>query len=428
MKKKKTIRNIVIAAAVVVVIVAAVILGIALRKDGHGMNAFERSRTAASANGVSVSMLEYALTFDTLAQSYSSSTLTDAQIKVLQDNAVNQALLQKIYTKEAKALGLTLTDEEVKSCKASAQEQIDGIVEAYTQQLVEGGSFSKAALDKQVASYYAMIGMTQGQYYDYCKERYESNAYMSKLEAYYEENGSGLSEDEVLAYYHESVENTMVDYTEGQYTSSLIMYAYGYSMPMLYVPEGFFYVDFIEVSKDTEAEVQEIFNKVIYGGKEDASAFAADTETEEVSEDTPKDHLVLEPLSFDELLESDDNVSVYRNIAEGPYAIGDNDYGYLFDTDAEAYEKAKALEIGQIGTFIKPVSKTDTDGNELITGYIGYMFRRAEGKMCEDGSNIIKIDYYPTIRSDVESGLRQKKWTSDITVDDAVYGYRGSLA
>lgn len=58
MKKKKTIRNIVIAAAVVVVIVAAVILGIALRKDGHGMNAFERSRTAASANGVSVSMLE----------------------------------------------------------------------------------------------------------------------------------------------------------------------------------------------------------------------------------------------------------------------------------------------------------------------------------------------------------------------------------
>ena len=235
MKKKKTIRNIVIAAVAVVVIVAAIVLSIALRKDGHGMNAFERSRTAATASGVTVTMQEYAMTFDTLAQSYSSSSLGEEQIRSLQENAAMQALMMKIYTKEAKALGLTLTDEEAKACKQSAQGQIDSVVEAYTSQLVEGGNFSKAALDKQVANYYAMIGMTQGQYYDYCLERIEANYYMDKLDSYYETNGSGYTEQEILDYYHENVESSMDDYMVGSYSTSMMLYQYGYSLPMLAV-------------------------------------------------------------------------------------------------------------------------------------------------------------------------------------------------
>lgn len=428
MKKKKTIRNILIAAAVVVVIVAAVVLSIALRKDGRGMNAFERGRIAASADGVTVTMQEYAMTFDSLVQSYSYSTLSDEQIRNLQDNAANQALLTKIYTKEAKALGLSLTDEEIKACKDSAQEQLDGVVEAYTEQLVEGGNFSKAALDKQVANYYAMIGMTQTQYYRYCQERSEANYYMNKLEDYYKTNGSGFSEDEVLAYYHDSVKESMDSYSAGQYSSSLMMYAYGYSMPMLFVPEDFFYIDCIQVSKKTEEEVNEVFNKVINGGKEDESVFVLQTKEEEDSSNDK--HLPsLDPLSFDELSASEDNVNPYRSIVDGPYAIGDNDYGYLFSTYTEVYEAAKALEIGQIGTYIVPVSQTDTDGNELISGYIGYMFRRAEGTMCEEGdSGIIKIDWYPTVRESVESGMRQKNWMKDAAYTDAVYTYRGSLA
>ncbi len=427
MKKKKTIRNIVIAAVVIAAVVAAIILGVALRKDGHGMNAFQRARTAASADGVSVSMLEYAMTFDTLAQNYTSSSLTDTQIRNLQENAVNQALLQKIYVKEAKALGLTLTDEEVASCKESAQQQIDGVVEAYTQQLVQSGSFSKAALEKQISNYYAMIGMTQGKYYRYCLDRLEASTYMEKLDEYYNTNGSGLEEADVLAYYHESVEDTMESYTAGQYSSALLMYGYGYSLPVLFVPDGFFYVDVIQVSKDTEEEVNEIFNKVIKGGKEDANAFVLNVDSDGEGATATAELPELEAMSFDELMESDDNVNPYRSIADGPYAVGDDDYGYLFNTYSEAYEAAKALEIGQIGTYIKPVSKTDTDGNELITGYIGYMFRRAEGTMCEDGSNIVKIDHYPMVRENIESGLRQKRWMADAVTDDAVYAYRGSL-
>ena len=397
MKKKKTIRNIVIAAVAVVVIVAAIVLSIALRKDGHGMNAFERSRTAATASGVAVTMQEYAMTFDTLAQSYSSSSLGEEQIRSLQENAAMQALMMKIYTKEAKALGLTLTDEEAKACKQSAQGQIDSVVEAYTSQLVEGGNFSKAALDKQVANYYAMIGMTQGQYYDYCLERIEANYYMDKLESYYETNGSGYTEQEILDYYHENVESSMDDYMVGSYSTSMMLYQYGYSLPMLYVPEGFFYIDFIQITKQSEAEIDQVFQQVLNG-----------------------------EMTFEELRDSDENQDAYRELIGGPYAIGENDHSYLFVND-DAFEAAKALEIGQIGTYAVPM-KTTEDGEEKITGYNGYMFRRVEGTMCEQGdSGIIKIDYYPSVRESAESGLRQKRWMSDAVYNDAIYAYRGSL-
>ena len=397
MKRKKTIRNIVIAAVVVVVIVAAVVLGLSLRKDGRGMNAFERSRVAATANGTSITMLDYAMTFDTLAQNYSSSSLTDEQVKSLQENAATQALMMKIYTKEAKALGLTLTDEDIKACKTAAQQQIDGIVETYTQQLVNDGTYSKAALDKQIANYYAMLGMSQSKYYDYCLERIEANYYMDKLEEHYETEGSDLTEEDILAYYHETVDSVKENYMVGQYSTSMMMYQYGYSMPLLFVPDGFFYIDFIQITKQTEAEINDVFQQVLNGD-----------------------------VTFEELMASEENQNPYRDIVDGPYAIGENDHSYLFVND-DTFEAAKALEIGKIGTYVVPMKSTQ-DGEETVTGYNGYLFRRAEGTMCEEGeTGTIKIDYYPGIRDSAENGLRQKRWMSDAVYTDAMYAYRGSF-
>ena len=420
MKRKKTIRNIVIAVVIVALIAAAIVLGLNLRKDGHGLNGFERARTAASAHGTSISMLDYVMTFDTIAQNYSTATLTDEQITFLQENAARQALLIKIYAKEAKERGITLTDEEQKLCKDSAQEQIDAIEKNYTEQLSKSGNFSKATLEKQIADYYAMIGMTQGQYYRYCLERIEANYYMNKLEEYYETNGNDFTEEELQQYYHDAVEEQMESYQPGQYSSSMQMYAYGYSLPLPFVPEGFFYVDYIEVSKDTEEEVRATFNKVINGGKEDKSKFVMFNEQGYTD---PTD----EGMSFDELLETNENRSMFKNFVDGPYAVGDEDYSYLFE-NSEVYDAAKALEIGQIGVYILPNKTTDTEGNETVTGYTGYMFRRAEDTMCEEGdSGIIKLDYYHAIRDSIESGLRQNKWTEDITYTDAVHAYRGAL-
>ena len=398
MKRKKTIRNILIAAAVLVVVVAAIVLTVSLRKDGHGFNAFERAATAASADGEKISMIEYALSLDTLLSNNSNaSSLTDEQIREYQETAAKQALLVKIYIKEAKALGLKLTDEEVQKCKDAAQEQIDGIVETYTKSLIEGGSFSKAALNKQITSYYNQIGMNQSRYYAFVRERAEANYYLTKLTEYYQENGSGFDEEELLAYYHKSVEETMEGYEEGTYSLYTQFYAMGYTSPLLFVPEGFIYVDFIQLKKDTQEEISAIVDKINSG-----------------------------EMTFEELMDSEDNQDTYRTKLKAPYAIGKGDYSYLCGEE-EFYTKAEELEMGEIGTLIVPIKGTAEEGEEApITGYNGYLFRRAEGNMCEEGdSGVIKIDYYDGVRASAEEGLREEKWTADLSYSDSMFTYKG---
>ena len=416
MKTKKLIRNIVIAAVVVVLIVAAILLTLAFRKDGHGLNWFERGRKAASADGVSVSMIEYALTLDTTLNNYSYygidlSTYSDEQIKNLQENAAKQALLLKIYTKEAKALGLTLTDEEVQQCKDTASEQIKDIEESYAKSLAEQGNYTKAALDKQIASYYQQIGLNQSQYYQFIYDRAAGNHYSTKLDAYYEENGSGFEEEELLGFYHKSVEETIDAYNEldedareDYFSNTMTYYNMGYSTPILFVPEGFIYVDYVKLTKGSVDEVNAIVEKVQNG-----------------------------ELTFDELLESEDNVDPYKNTLMLPYAMGEHDHSYLFEDD-EAYAAAAALELGEIGSFVRseadePATPTQSDDSEKAEPtYTGYIFRRAEGNMCEEGeSGIVKIDYYPGIRETAESELRQEKWLSDAVYEDAMYAYKGQI-
>lgn len=399
MKKKKTIRNILIAVIVVVVIVAAVVLTVMLRKDRHGLNAFERARTAASVDGTKISMIEYALSFDTLLNNYSvdASTLTDEQLKQYQDSAARQALLVKVYEKEAKALGLTLTDEEIEKCKNAAQQQIDAIVENYTESMIAGGSFSKSQLDKYVTNYYTQLGMNQSQYRAFIQERAEATYYQTKLDAYYEENGSGFSEEEILAYYHDAVAETMTDYSAGTYSMYMQFYSIGYTSPLLFVPEGFIYVDFVKLSKDTEEEINAVLEQINNG-----------------------------EMTFDDLMASEDNQDPYRNALKTPYAIGEEDYAYLAD-DENFYKQASELEIGQVGMLIVPVTGTAAEGEEApITGYTGYLFRRAEGNMCEEGdSGIIKIDYYDGVRDSVEAGLREERWFADYALTDAAKAYKG---
>ena len=323
MKRKKTIRNILIAAAVVAVIAAVIFLSVALRKDGHGLNLFQRAKTAASADGCKVSMIEYALSLDSLynSNSVTVSSLSEDKIKEYQESAAKQALSVKLYAKEAKKLGITLTDEEKQASKDAAQEQLDAVVESYTKSLLDNGNFSKAALDKQLASYYNSIGMNQSRYYKFMLERAEANYYQTKLSEYFATNGSGFTEEEILAYYRSVVEEEMAEYSEGMYSMYTQFYAMGYTSPLLFVPEGFFYVDFVQVSKDTEEEINELVNKINSG-----------------------------EMTFDELMASDENVYTYKSALKAPYAIGEKDYSYLCSEEA-FYTAAKELEVGKISTL-----------------------------------------------------------------------------
>ncbi len=403
-RNKKLTRNLMICAITVLVIAALVFLIILTQQDGAGMNCFQRNATVASADGVKVTMSEYRLTYDMLAQSYSTATLTDEQVKTLQENAARQVLVQKIYAKEAKALGITLTDEQKEAARTSAQQQIDSVKEYYRDSLISSGTYSKTALDKQIAAYYERIGMTEGGYLAFLTESAEASYYSEAITAYYEENGNDFSEQELLDYYRETVEESMytenedgtktANYSEGDYWYSLMLYSIGYSSPMLYVPEDFIYIDFIKIEKGSTEEVNEVIEKVNSG-----------------------------EMSFDELMASDENKDTYRGEIQSPYPIGKNDHAQLFSSD-EIFEAAKALEVGSVGTFVEEPVEAE-DGTVTVTAYL---FRRATSDMCMDGeTGVIKLDFYPEIRSSIENEYRFEKWLGDVRFEDALYAYKGAL-
>ncbi len=403
--KKKLTRNILIGVLIVLVIAIAIFLAVALQKDAAGMNCFQRKATAASADGVKISMSEYRVTYDMILSNYQNQTssFTDEQIRSLQESAANQALLQKVYAKEAKALGITLTDEQKAAAKKNAQDQIDSIMKYFTDSLVQNGTYSKSAVEKQIASYYQQLGMSEGEYRTFLRESAEGSYYIEAIRNYYDENDLHVDENVLTDYYRKTVEETMytekedgskrATYMDGQYWYYMMLYQMGYSEPMMYIPEGFIYIDYIKLQKGSKEEIEEIVNQVNAG-----------------------------EMDFDQLRKSDDNVDSYRDMLEGPYPIGENDHAQMFSSQ-EAYEAAAALAIGEIGSFIEePV--TAEDGTVTVTGYL---FRRVEGNMCMDGdSGVIKIDYYPGVRASMETQYRVDQWLADIRYEDAVYAYKGA--
>lgn len=402
--KKKTARNILIGVIAAIVIAVAIFLVVALQKDGAGMNCFQRNAAAVTGDGVQASVAEYRIMFDMRTQNYQSMKLSDAQIRTQQELAAREALMQKIYVKEAKALGLKLTEEQIAACKKSADDQIASIEQYYATSMVSGGTYSKAALDKQISSYFQHLGMSKDAYRNYLKASAEAEYYRQALEAYYQENGSGFTEDELVAYYRKTAEGMMTTvgedgteqpaYSEGQFWYKIMLYQIGYDFPMLYVPEGFIYIDYIRIEAATTEEAEQIIAEVVSGER-----------------------------SFDELKDSDANKDTFKTIMKAPYPIAEKDHSMLFTAD-DAYAAAAALEIGQIGSYIEEQITKD-DGTTSVTAYL---FRRAEGNICYEGDHgVIDLDYYTGIRTALESDYRMDQWFSDLKYEDVIYTYKGVL-
>lgn len=402
--KKKTTRNILIGVIAALVIAAAIFLLVALQKDGAGMTCFQRSATAVSGDGEKASFIEYRLMYDTVSANYTSSTLSEEQIRNLQEYCAREVLMQKVYEKEAKALGLSLTEEQIEACRKNADNQIAQVEQYYAESLIESGSYSKTALEKQVESYYQRLGMSKKAYRTFMEESAKADYYRQAIENYYKENGSGIEENVLVDFYRKSVEDSMKTtdengnetpaYSDGQFWSYMIMYQYGYSSPMLYVPEGFIYIDYIMIEGASTEEVTQVIVEVSNGDRD-----------------------------FDELMASDENKDPYKLLLKAPYPIAEKDYSGLFSS-AEAYNLAASLEIGEIGSFAEQ-PQTDDDGNTTVTAYL---FRRAEGNMCYEGDHgVIDIDYFEGIRESAEEQYRLDQWLSDIRFEDSVYAYKGVL-
>ncbi len=411
--KKKQTRNILIAVAVAVVIAVAIFLIVALSPDAAGMNCFQRKATVASADGEKISMSEYRVTYYPMSRYYAQLyaaygiTVNEAAVKDLQESAAREALLQKIYIKEGKAAGITLTKEEQDTCKKQAQDYINSIEEQLKAEMIEAGSYSKAQFDKQVVEYYRSLGMNKNEYLKYYREAAESALYADKLLAYWNEKNT--PDDETLKqYYREHAEASMyvkkdedtqaLNYEDGQIWTSYEQFRTGTAVPIPYLPENFIFIDFVQLDAESNEAAEEIVRKIESG------------ETK-----------------FDELKSSLNNKDPFAGKLNGPYPIAENDHKELFE-DQEIYTKAAALNNGEIGTYVK------TEGDKVESTATVYVFRRAEGNIFMDDTRIIDIDYFTGVRETVLNEYLSSKWTdikngwlADVKFEDALYAYKGAL-
>lgn len=403
--KKKTARNILIAVIAAVVIATAIFLAVALQKDSAGLNCFQRSATAVSADGVKASIGEYKVMFDAVSSNYGNTTLSDEQIKNLQEYCAREVIKQKIYEKEAKALGLSLTEEQIAACEKSADEHIASIEKSYADSLIQGGTYSKTAFDKQMDSFFQRLGMSKNAYHAFLKQNAAGVYYSQAIVDYYKESKDGIDENTLVDFYRKNVEETMTTtdedghetpaYSDGMFWNYMMMYQIGYmGSPMMYVPEGFIYIDFIKLEKDNAKDLEEIIEKVKSG-----------------------------EMSFDELMESDENKDSYKGFLPAPYPIAENDHSSLF-TEGEVFLKASVLNVGEIDSYVTEPVEND-DGTTTVTAYL---FRRAEGTMCYDGDHgVIKMDWFPGVRETMLEEYKLDQWLSDLRFEDAIYAYKGAI-
>ncbi|MBR0425372.1 MAG: SurA N-terminal domain-containing protein [Clostridia bacterium] len=407
--KKKTLKTILIAVAVAAVVIAVVVFAILLQKDAHGLNAFERGKVVASVDKYSVTMGEYVSAIDSSLSYYSYFGLTypEDQLKLLQENTIDELLLQKIYIAKLSELGLSLTPAELAECKTSAEQQLQSLEESIGSQYAKSNNFSSANVQSQINDYFSRaLGMTKSQYKARIEEQAKATLALEKIKAYYAEETSNYTEEELLAYYDQYVtDNYGTDYTVGDYSSSMQMFESGYSsLPYLFVPEGFLYVDVVRLTDRTEAEINDLY-ATLSGN-----------------------------VTFEDLKASEYNTTtMYLAGYDGPYAIGEGDADYVAAYD-KLYEAASGLEVGET-TLVLEANDNAAEGEEPT--YTGYIILRAEGGICENGAanGIVDIDHYAGVRDSIRSNYENSRftditdgWLAGKTVDDVIYTYTGSAA
>lgn len=404
--KKKKLKIILIAVVVAVVIIAVAVFASLLRKDGRGMNAFDRSKVVASAGGQSITMGELAMGLDNSINyyyQYYGATYSGDELKQLQENVAKDLILQKIYTAKANELGIGLTAEEIASCKKTAKDQLATLEETIGKQLSTSGNFSKANLESQINEYFTrQLGMNKSQYKAYIETQEKASLSLKKVQAYYADSLTGYTDEEFLAFYDEEVKENYADgYTDGAYAMQMYYYMLGYSStPYLYVPEGFIYIDSLSYTAATEEEANAFADKAKEIGD-------FDTIAEESGVYTDHDHL------------------------PAPYAIGPNDWFYILDSQ-DTYDAVAALEVGELTTVVVPNTTNDSDTGETVTtSYSVYVIERVEGTMCENGASygIVDIDHY-NLRDAMKSDFEEHRfvdltetWLTDLNLSDAIYSY-----
>lgn len=431
--KKKNIKKLILTIAVIIVIVALILLIAALQKDTFGLNWFQRQETIVNKDGATVKMYEFSTLYEVNAMNVSSSTsatYTADNWKALKQSTAEQLLYGKLARAEAPSLGIALTDAEKQSCATSAQSYVDSVASAIKSDLESNNSFTVSYYETQLRTYYrSAFGMNQSQLYKFLCMVNENNQYASKVVSYKIENKA--ADDATLeAYYKAYVEENYTGTNAGDYSAMMTMYQYYGSYVPVYVPEDYYYVEMIEISKPSRQEAKDVYGTI-----------------------------VADAAQFDTLKASDDNIFTYKSSDKipAPYVVGYEDYSYLIPSSTNStasdasdvadaigdavsgtstdtqdfYQMVRTAEIGAFGAYYVDVDEVkDDDGNVTTEACCNvYIFKKVEGTLCYDDaqSGIIKFDFFPGAYNEYASLYWYEQFTKDAVISDNVYAIKVSV-
>ena len=179
----------------------------------------------------------------------------------LLDNAISNAM--KIY--QAKKAGITLTDEELKTAKETAQKNYDDTLASFKEQATKAGAtnvdaYAKTLFTKALVQNKTTVKKLQASMLEDAQNETLVNKHRTALL-----EGIAMTDDELLAKYAEVLadQKKMFDETPSDYFSYETYAQYGYNAPPVYVPDGFFRVRHILVAD--EATAKEIKAKIDAG-------------------------------------------------------------------------------------------------------------------------------------------------------------------
>ncbi len=404
--KRQTKKILLIAAVVLALFVLVAGLIMLLRKDAFGDNHFTRNKAVATVNGASISKNEYASSlynyynnidnYNMYAMYYGIGkyydTSSEAGMKSLKNDILNDLIDDEVHIQMAKELGLTLTSEEQAEVTKEAKETLTNLKNQILESAKSSGSQNpETYAASMLANYYSNMGINQKTFLARAEHAALAEKCASKVKEHYAAERN-VTEDELKDIYAEYVKEHYQDaYEEGAYAMNTNYVLSGYTeIPYLYIPEDFLFVQVIETDDAEKAE--DMLAKIQAG---------EDFETFRTSEDNKS--------------EAGKALKAHQG-----QAIGEHDSVF----DDVVYATAKDMELNAV-KMAKAVTKDD-DGNDVDTYYL---IKRVVGNTGVVPYEEVKSVIDSSLKSHEESEYYNEKFEAwrdkaDIVIDeDAVASY-----
>ena len=217
-------------------------------------------------------------------------------VEAYQDYLLESMLQSLVAAYKARENGVTLTEEEQKTAQESADKSYEDTYQTFVDAAEQSGSADVAAYaQKLFTDTLVQNGTTVRKLKKEIHTEAEDNLLIEKYRAQILEPVQ-MNAEELKALYDEQLasQNEQITADPAQYFALEANASYGYGYPVLYVPEGLFYVKHILV--EDEATAKEVMQKIDEGG--DFDALVTEYGTDPGMESNPDGFVIGEGASY----------------------------------------------------------------------------------------------------------------------------------